>query len=66
MTTPTLRAALVQPDPEPVALQGGMSNVELSNLWCKKLPGIVPTERDMTVFAIGIEVGVEAAMKEKT
>ena len=42
-------------------LQGGMTNAQLTDAWCKKLPGVVPTERQMTAFAIGVEVGFERA-----
>lgn len=43
-------------------LQGGMSNAELTDAWCKKLPGVVPTERDLTAFALGVEVGREIGL----
>jgi hypothetical protein len=40
-------------------LQGGLTNAELTEAWRTKLPGVVPTERDLTAFALGIEVGRE-------
>jgi hypothetical protein len=43
------------------SLQGGMSNAELTDAWRKKLPGVVPTERDLTAFALGVEVGAAQA-----
>ena len=42
-------------------LQGGMSNEQLANAWQGKLPGVIPTERDLTAFALGVEVGAERA-----
>ena len=36
----------------------GMTNAELSDAWSKKLPGVVPTEQDLTCFALGVEVGL--------
>lgn len=41
----------------PLLLQGGLSNAELTDAWCGKLPMVVPTERDLTAFALGVEVG---------
>jgi len=38
-----------------------MSNPELTDAWRKKLPGVIPTDRDMTAFALGTEVGFERA-----
>lgn len=34
-----------------------LSNAELTDAWRKKLPGVTPTESQMTAFAIGVEVG---------
>lgn len=51
---------------EPVAkhpLQGGMSNAELTDAWLGKLPGVIPSERELTAFAIGIEVGFKRAQE---
>jgi hypothetical protein len=38
-------------------LQGGMSNAELLAAWKQKLPGVEPTDRELTSFALGVEVG---------
>ena len=38
-------------------MQGGMSNDELLAAWKQKLPGIEPTDRELTSFALGVEVG---------
>ena len=38
-------------------LQGGMTNDELLAAWKQKLPGIEPTDRELTSFALGVEVG---------
>ena len=46
--------ANVQPS-EP--LQGGMSNAQLAEAWCKKVPGVTPTDAQLTAFALGIEAG---------
>lgn len=46
------------PDTKPEALlQGGMDNKELREAWGRKLPGVEPTDRDLTAFALGVEVG---------
>jgi hypothetical protein len=37
--------------------QGGMNNAQLAEAWNKKLPGVAPTEQDLTAFALGVEVG---------
>ena len=37
--------------------QGGFTNDQLRAEFAKKLPGVNATERDMSVFALGIEVG---------
>lgn len=44
-------------------VQGGLTNAELTDAWCKKLPGVVPTERDLTAFALGVEVGRELGLQ---
>jgi hypothetical protein len=44
-------------------VQGGLTNAELTDAWCKKLPGVVPTERDLTAFALGVEVGREIGLQ---
>jgi hypothetical protein len=41
------------------ALQGGMSNEELQEAWRRKLPGVKPSDRELTAFALGVEVGSE-------
>lgn len=38
-------------------LQGGMDNAALTDAWRKKLPGVNPSDRDLTAFALGVEVG---------
>lgn len=38
-------------------LQGGMSNAELMDAWRKKLPGVEPTDNELTAFALGVESG---------
>ena len=45
--------------PEPVGepLQGGLENDALLNAWRSKLPGVTPTDAQMTAFALGVEVG---------
>ena len=44
-------------------VQGGLTNAELTDAWCKNLPGVVPTERDLTAFALGVEVGREIGLQ---
>lgn len=44
-------------------LQGGLTNAELMEAWGKKLPGVVPTDRDLSAFAIGVEVGRELGLQ---
>jgi hypothetical protein len=41
--------------------QAGMSNAELAAAWVQKLPGVAPTERDLSAFAVGAEVGFARA-----
>lgn len=41
--------------------QGGMSNAQLAEAWCKKVPGVTPTDAQLTAFALGIEVGFDHA-----
>jgi hypothetical protein len=48
---------------ETPTLQGGMSNAELFDAWRKKLPGVIPTDRDLSAFAVGIEVGFARALE---
>lgn len=38
-------------------LQGGMSNDELREAWERKVPGIHPDDKQLTAFALGVEVG---------
>lgn len=40
-----------------VPLQGGLSNEELLAAWQQKLPGVPPGERELSAFAVGVEVG---------
>ena len=42
-------------DREP--MQAGMTNNELRAAWHAKLPGAEPTERQLSAFAVGAEVG---------
>ena len=51
----------VEPSVRPL-LQGGLTNAELTDAWCKKLPGVYPTERDLTAFALGVEAGREIGL----
>lgn len=44
-------------------LQGGMNNAELLAAWMKKLPGVEPSERELSAFAVGVEVGFEHARR---
>jgi hypothetical protein len=39
------------------SLQGGLTNEELRDAWANKLPGVEPTDRELTAFALGVEVG---------
>lgn len=43
--------------------QGGLTNSELAAEFAKKLPGVTPTERELSAFALGIKVG-EALPRE--
>lgn len=54
------RAALDQ-QPAPVLLQGGLDNDALRAAWDKKLPGVAPTDCELSAFALGVEVGFEHA-----
>lgn len=49
------RLAVQQPGAEP--MQGGMDNTELLAAWKKKLPGVEPSDAQLTAFAVGVEVG---------
>lgn len=51
-------AGPVEPTVRP-PLQGGLSNAELLTAWMRKLPRVEPSERDLTAFALGVEVGRE-------
>jgi len=44
-----------QPGAEP--MQGGMDNAELLAAWKNKLPGVEPSDAQLTAFAVGVEVG---------
>lgn len=44
-----------EPQPEPVAWQGGMTNEELLREWRMRLPTVEPTDRELSAFALGIE-----------
>ena len=42
-----------------------MTNDELLAAWRRKLPGVEPTDREMSAFALGVEVGqADAAVKK--
>jgi hypothetical protein len=41
--------------------QAGLTNPELLAAWKKKMPGVEPTERDLSAFALGTEVGFDHA-----
>jgi hypothetical protein len=38
-----------------------MTNAELLTAWMRKLPRVEPSERDLTAFAVGVEVGFDHA-----
>ena len=38
-----------------------MSNAELMFAWARKLPGVEPNDRELSTFAVGVEVGFEQA-----
>ncbi len=40
-----------------------MSNDQLLAAWKRKLPGVEPTDREMSAFALGVEVGQADAVK---
>ncbi len=44
---------------EKAELQAGMDNDALLAAWEKKLPGVKPSQRELTAFALGAEVGFE-------
>ena len=50
--------------PEPV-LQAGLTNDQLREAFAEKLPGIDPSERDLTIFALGAEVGAGELAAER-
>lgn len=54
LATPTQPTAA-----QAIPLQGGMDNDELREAWDRKLPGVQPTDRELTAFALGVEVGDE-------
>lgn len=45
------------PVDRPVRLQGGLTNEQLRAAWSRALPGVQPTDRDLTAFALGVECG---------
>ena len=57
------RAIRAQPVQQPGAepLHGGMDNAELLSAWKKKLPGVEPSDAQLTAFAVGVEVGFSHA-----
>ena len=44
-------------------LQGGLTNADLLAAWTRKLPAAEPSERDLTAFALGVEVGRELGLQ---
>lgn len=44
-------------DAAPVKWQGGLDNEQLRAAFKRKLPAVEPTDRDLTCFALGVEVG---------
>ena len=42
-----------------------MTNDELIAAWKRKLPGVEPTDRELTAFALGVEVGQADAVKSE-
>lgn len=48
---------VVASTPSHVALQGGLTNEQLSSAWRQALPSVEPTDRDLTAFALGVECG---------
>lgn len=51
------REGMAAPAEAPAVLQAGMDNGRLLAEWRRKLPGVEPTDRDLTAFALGAEVG---------
>ena len=39
--------------------QGGLSNDELRRAWSAKLPNVIPTDEQLTAFALGIEAAAQ-------
>ena len=54
-------AAEAVPPASSAPIQGGLTNPELFAAWGKKLPGVKPTDAQISAFAIGIEVGFDHA-----
>lgn len=48
---------LSAPKPEASPWQGGLTNEELRRGWAQRLPGVEPTDRELSAFAVGIEAG---------
>lgn len=46
-------------------LQAGLSNDDLRAAFESKLPGVNPTERDLSIFALGAEVGAHELATER-
>ena len=46
-------------------LQGGLTNEQLREAFGEKMPGVVPSDRDLTLFALGIEVGAAELADER-
>ena len=62
--------AKLQATQEPVhagelLLQGGLTNEQLREAFGEKMPGVVPSDRDLTLFALGIEVGAAELADER-
>lgn len=50
-------ASATAPSAEVRRFQGGLTNAELAEWWERKLPGNTPTDRELSAFALGVEVG---------
>jgi hypothetical protein len=46
--------------------QGGLSNDQLRRAWSAKLPNVIPTDEQLTAFALGIEIGVQHPQQEQS
>lgn len=62
MTENSAGVGPVEPTVRP-PLQGGLSNAELLTAWMRKVPRVEPSERDLSAFALGVEVGRELGLQ---